>query len=127
MKCWFKLLDEELKKTGRANQFDRCQMEIPSVTLLMRCRTNGISGLCLVIGTIRLDESMQNQGWFKSFIKYCCEINPWDKVVIEDVENKYLLIFCQKHKFDEVSKRYQTSFIVNQKAIEAIDANEFCY
>lgn len=122
---WLKLVAEESKKNGRVRENDHCQMEKNGAIILMRCYTNDVPGLCLVIGTVNLEASLQNQGWFKAFLKYCCQINPWNDVAIEDVKNEHLLDFCKKHQFISVSERYKDSFIVNKQAILAMETKPF--
>ena len=70
MTKWLELAQAEYSKNNKVRNNDRCEMRADGITLLMRCQTNDVEGLCLVIATIYLDERLQSKGWFKSFLKY---------------------------------------------------------
>jgi hypothetical protein len=86
----------------------------------LRQSTNRYQGDCLAIHVVQLPEEIQNKGWFKSFLKLCCEANPWGDVVIEDVKNPYLLGFCKKINFTKLDEFYSDTFIVNTDAIMSL-------
>lgn len=65
---------------------DGVQIEDNGIIVGLRQRTNLYDGDCLTIHVVELPEEIQNKGWFKSFLKLCCESNPWNDVVIEDVK-----------------------------------------
>ena len=100
---------------------DGVQIEENGIIVGLRQRTNLYNGDCLTIHIVQLPEKIQNKGWFKSFLKLCCESNPWNDVVIEDVKNPYLLAFCQKHKFKVLDAFYPDTYIVNSKEIMALE------
>ena len=97
------------------------QIEENGIIVGLRQRTNLYNGDCLTVHVVQLPEKIQNKGWFKSFLKLCCESNPWIDVVIEDVKNPYLLAFCQKHKFKVLADFYPDTYIVNSEEIMALE------
>ncbi|WP_036798235.1 hypothetical protein [Photobacterium marinum] len=125
MENWITAVIKEYELNGEVRKHDRCNMISNGISLLMRCQTNDIDELCLVIATVRLDKSLQSQGWFKSFLSYCIDINPWDIVAIEDVDNPRLREFCKKNGFAPISKFFATSFIVNQQFMKTLAVKEF--
>ncbi|OED71332.1 hypothetical protein A143_17155 [Vibrio splendidus ZS-139] len=125
MDNWISAVIEENDLYGEVRKNDRCNMSISGISLLMRCQTNDIDELCLVIATVRLDKSLQSQGWFKSFLNYCIDINPWEIVAIEDVDNLRLREFCKDSGFAPISKFFSTSFIVNQQSMKSLTVKEF--
>ena len=100
---------------------DGVQIQENGIIVGLRQRTNLYSGDCLTIHVVQLPEEIQNKGWFKSFLKLCCESNPWNDVVIEDVKNPHLLAFCQKHNFKVLAEFYPDTYIVNSEEIMALD------
>lgn len=125
MEKWLKSVQDEYSKNKTVRKYDRCEMSADGITLLMRCQTNDVEGLCLVIGTVRLEKSLQSQGWFKSFLKYCVAINPWGKVAIEDVENLRLREYCTSMGFKPISNFFATSFIIDNDAVNSIEVKPF--
>lgn len=125
MERWISSVLEEYKLNQDVRNNDRCEMNAKGISLLMRCQTNHIDELCLVIATVRLDPSLQSQGWFKSFLSYCIDVNPWEKLVIEDVDNLRLREFCKNSGFKPVSHFFHTSFIVNHNIIKKINVKVF--
>lgn len=118
---WFKQLEQEpnnykLKthKMIRTNE----------LTVLLRSNTQGIDEKCLVIATITIEEKWRSKGLFKSFIKYLSEVNPWDRIIIEDIENTQLLAYFKKN-FNPVNKNYETSFIINSNDLEKLSSSFF--
>ena len=100
---------------------DGVQIEDNGIIVGLRQRTNLYDGDCLTIHVVELPEEIQNKGWFKSFLKLCCESNPWNDVVIEDVKNPHLLAFCQKHNFKVLAEFCPDTYIVNSEEIMALD------
>ncbi|GAB0109006.1 hypothetical protein [Pseudoalteromonas distincta] len=125
MERWLSSVLDEYKLNQEVRNNDRCEMSAKGISLLMRCQTNDIDELCLVIATVRLDSSLQSQGWFKSFLNYCVDINPWEKLAIEDVDNLRLRDFCKNSGFEPVSNFFATSFIVNQYFIKSLNVKVF--
>jgi len=60
------------------------QIQEKGIVVGLRQSTNRYQGDCLAIHVVQLPEEIQNKGWFKFFLKLCCEANPWGDVVIED-------------------------------------------
>ena len=125
MDKWIRAVLDEYKSTQMVRKHNRCNMSSNGISLLMRCQTEGVDELCLVIATIRLDNSLQSKGWSKSFLNYCININPWDKLVIEDVDNLRFRDFCKNSSFTPVSNFFSTSFIVNQAFIKNLKVETF--
>jgi hypothetical protein len=125
METWIGLVLEEYKLNQYVTKYDRCNIRSKGISLLMRCQTNDIDELCLVVGTIRLHESLQSQGFFKSFLNYCIDINPWEILAIEDVNNLRLRDFCRKSGFKPVSNFFPTSFIIDTNFIKSLCVKEF--
>jgi len=100
---------------------DGVQIEEKGIIVGLRQRTNLYNGDCLTIHVVQLPEEIQNKGWFKSFLKLCCESNPWNDVVIEDVKNPHLLAFCQKRNFKVLADFFPDTYIVNSEEIMALD------
>ncbi|MFW0560629.1 hypothetical protein ACN1BR_23760, partial [Enterobacter hormaechei] len=96
------------------------QIQEKGIVVGLRQSTNRYHGDCLTIHVVRLPEEIQNKGWFKSFLKLCCESNPWCDVVIEDVKNPYLLSFCKKLNFTVLDEFYPNTYIVNTDAIMSL-------
>jgi hypothetical protein len=126
MENWLISAIKEFKLNNNVKTHDRCEMRSEGITLLMRCQTNHIDELCLVIAAVRLEKSLQSQGWLKSFLSYCIEINPWKLLVIEDVDNLRLREFCKKSGFKPVSDFFSTSFIIDPDFIKSLQVHEFC-
>ena len=97
------------------------QIQEGGIVVVLRQSSNLYVGDCLTINNIQLPEEMQNKGWFKSFLKLCCISNPWNDVVIEDVKNPHLLVFCKKHDFTVIADFYPDTYIVNSERISALD------
>lgn len=97
------------------------QIEEMGIIVGLRQRTNLYDGDCLTIHVVQLPKEIQNKGWFKSFLKLCCESNPWRDVIIEDVKNPHLLEFCKKHNFEVLADFYPDTYIVNLGNILALD------
>jgi len=116
---------DEYKSNHVVRKNNRCNMNVKGISLLIRCQTEGVEEQCLVIGSVSLSDSMQSQGWFKSFLNYCIDINPWEKLVIEDVNNLRLREFCRNSGFKPVSNFFSTSFIVDQNFIKNLNVKEF--
>jgi hypothetical protein len=125
MEKWLQLVQNEYNKNHTVRNYDRCEMRADGITLLMRCQTNDIEGLCLVIATVCLEERLQSQGWFKSFLKYCIAINPWESVAIEDVNNLRLREYCIGMGFKSISDFFPTSYILHLDAVNRIEAKTF--
>ena len=100
--------------TNESSALERCELEESGIYVLIRRRTQGFHGNCLVIATVNLPEQLQNQGWLKSFLRNCCLISPWEKLIIEDVKNKILKQYCIKSGFKSLSSFYQDTFIINR-------------
>ncbi|EFD0233985.1 hypothetical protein QJC73_003528 [Salmonella enterica] len=96
------------------------QIQEKGIVVGLRQSTNCYEGDCLTIHVVKLPEEIQNKGWFKSFLKLCCESNPWCDVVIEDVKNPHLFEFCKKLNFTVIDKFYPDTFIVNTDAIMSL-------
>ena len=71
MEKWLSSVLDEYKSNEEVRKNNKCEMRAEGISLLMRCQTNDIHELCLVIATVRLDASLQSKGWFKSFLNYC--------------------------------------------------------
>ncbi|HHW8853364.1 TPA: hypothetical protein ACU3EY_001083 [Salmonella enterica] len=84
---------------------------------LLRPYTNKYNGFCLSICTVRLPAEIQGKGWFKSFLKLCCEINPWRDVILEDVGNEHLLSFCKRNNFQVLDPFYKTTYVIDKQAV----------
>ncbi|HAX5018271.1 TPA: hypothetical protein JZE36_004002 [Escherichia coli] len=106
---------------GMKEHRDGVQIEENGIIVGLRQRTNLYNGDCLTIHVVQLPEKIQNKGWFKFFLKLCCESNPWIDVIIEDVKNPYFLAFCQKHKFKVLADFYPDTYIVNSEEIMALE------
>ncbi|KGB10166.1 hypothetical protein DR73_4421 [Enterobacteriaceae bacterium ATCC 29904] len=114
---------DEIDQNGTSSvEFNRgVELADHGLVVLLRPYTNRYSGLCFSICTVRLPPEIQHKGWFKSFLKLCCELNPWNDVIIEDVENPYLLAFCKRNRFEIIDPFYKTTYIVNIQAIMALE------
>lgn len=99
---------------------DGVQIQERGITVGLRQSSNLYDGDCLSIHIVRLDEEIQNKGWFKSFLKLCCDYNPWKDVIIEDVKNPHLLAFFRKHDFKVLDKFYPDTYIVNADKIQVL-------
>jgi hypothetical protein len=124
LKRW---LDEIVKHRTNSDEFIHgVDLYDTELLALLRPYTNKYydnDGLCLSICSVRLPPEIQHKGWFKSFLKLCCELNPWKDVIIEDVENPHLLAFCKRHDFDVIDPFYKTTYIVNQGAIMELEVS----
>lgn len=100
---------------------DGVQIAENGIIVGLRQRTNLYNGDCLTIHVVQLPKEIQNKGWFKSFLKLCCESNPWSDVVIEDVKNPYLLEFCKKYNFKVLADFFPDTYIVNSEEVLALD------
>lgn len=97
------------------------QIQEKEIIVGLRQFTNLYDGDCLTIHIVQLPAEIQNKGWFKSFLKLCCESNPWNDVVIETVKNPHLLTFCEKYDFRVLDDFYPDTYIVNSENIIALD------
>jgi len=125
MKQWLIATQDEYNKNRYVRIYDRCEMKSEGLSLLMRCQTNDVDGLCLVIATVRLNEMLQSKGWFKSFLKFCVAINPWEKIAIEDVDNLRLREYCIRMGFEPVSEFFANSYIIDIDAVNRLEAKVF--
>jgi hypothetical protein len=96
------------------------QLEEDGIRIVLRQHTNRYPGDCLSIHAVDLPQSLQNRGWFKSFLVLCCQLNPWQDVILEDVKNPPLLSFCRRNDFTVLDDFYPDTFIVNQQKILSI-------
>ena len=97
------------------------QIHEKGIIVGLRHTTNLYNGDCLTIHIVQLPAEIQNKGWFKSFLKLCCESNPWNDVVIETVKNPHLLAFCEKLNFRVLDDFYPDTYIVNSENVIALD------
>ncbi|MGE4843483.1 hypothetical protein [Buttiauxella gaviniae] len=97
------------------------QIEENGIIVGLRQSSNLYPGDCLTIHVVQLPEEIQHKGWFKSFLKLCCESNPWSDVVIEDVKNPHLLTFCKKNDFRVLADFFPDTYIVNYENIMSLD------
>lgn len=91
------------------------QLEENGIRAVLRQYTNRHPVDCLAICAVDLPQSLQHRGWFKSFLVLCCQLNPWQDVIIEDVKNPHLHGFCQRNGFAVLDDFYPDTFIVNQQ------------
>lgn len=91
------------------------QLEDKGIRVVLRQYTNRHPVDCLTICAVDLPKGLQNRGWFKSFMVLCCQLNPWQDVIIEDVKNPHLHGFCQRNGFAVLDDFYPDTFIVNQQ------------
>lgn len=91
------------------------QLEEKGIRVVLRQYTNRHPVDCLTICAVDLPKGLQNRGWFKSFLGRCCQLNPWQDVIIEDVKNPHLRGFCQRNGFTVLHDFYPDTFIVNQQ------------
>lgn len=103
-------------------EWHSCEMHEDEIAVLVRDRTNGVTGRCLTVATVRLPEHMQSRGWFKSFLTDCCEQNPWPSLVIEDVENARLRGFLERLNCEVLNDFYRTTYVVNRAAVLELNA-----
>lgn len=111
---------EEILENGRnSSEFSRGVVLYDRYQLaLLRPYTNNYhKDFCLSICSVQLPDEIQGNGWFKSFLKLCCEINPWQDVILEDVGNKHLLSFCKRNNFQVLDSDYKTTYVVNKQAV----------
>ncbi|OCH14335.1 hypothetical protein A6E05_19210 [Aliivibrio sp. 1S165] len=120
MEMWLDLVD----KYG-VEEWASCDMEANGWKLLLRCRTNDIIGNCMVIATIRLDEELQHQGRLKSLLNYLSDVTPWSTIAIEQIENKDLIVFCEKYNFKQISTKFSDSFRIEKDKLIRFDVDEF--
>lgn len=97
------------------------QIEDNGIIVGLRQSINLYHGDCLTIHVVQLPAEIQHKGWFKSFLKLCCESNPWSDVVIEDVKNPHLLAFCKKHDFKVLADFFPDTYIVNSENVLKLD------
>lgn len=97
------------------------QIEEHGIIVVLRQSSNLYDGDCLTIHNVQLPEEIQHRGWFKAFLKLCCESNPWSDVVIEDVKNPHLLAFCKQYDFTVLADFYPDTYIVNRGRILSLD------
>ena len=95
------------------------QIQEKGIVVGLRQSTNRYHGDCLTIHVVRLPEEIQNKGWFKSFLKLCCESNPV-RCCNRRRENPYLLSFCKKLNFTVLDEFYPNTYIVNTDAIMSL-------
>jgi hypothetical protein len=100
---------------------DGVQIQENEIIVGLRQSTNLYNGDCLIIHIVQLPAEIQHKGWFKSFLKLCCESNPWDDVVIDTVKDPHLLAFCEKHNFRVLDDYHPNTYIVNSENIIALD------
>lgn len=91
------------------------QLEENGIRVVLRQYTNRYLHDCLAICAVDLPQSLKHRGWFKSFLVLCCQLNPWQDVIIEDVKNPHLHGFCQRNGFAVLDDFYPDTFIVNQQ------------
>ncbi|EBS6278942.1 hypothetical protein D4F70_05705 [Salmonella enterica subsp. enterica serovar Weltevreden] len=100
---------------------DGVQIEENGIIVGLRQSSNLYDGDCLTIHVVQLPEEIQHKGWFKSFLRLCCETNPWRDVVIESVENPHLRAFCKKHDFKVLADFFPDTYIVNSENVLKMD------
>jgi len=110
LKHWLSLAKADPDNNDRS--LDCCQLQDVEIRVLVRRRTQDFKGNCLVIATVDLPPQLQSQGWFKAFLKDCCIVNPWGTLILEDVNNKRLELYCIHSGFTQLSLRYNNTFIV---------------
>jgi hypothetical protein len=113
--CWLALACTET--LDHTSEWRNCELEEAGIRVLVRKkleRINETNMECLVIAAVEVPVPMQQNGWFKSFLSLCCEINPWDAVVIEDVENEHLQAFCERLGFIVFNPFFKTTYLVDK-------------
>ncbi|WIL44527.1 hypothetical protein QPJ96_22210 (plasmid) [Pantoea agglomerans] len=103
------------------------QLEENGIRVVLRQYTNRYSDDCLTICAVELPKDLQNRGWFKSFLVLCCQITPWQDVIIEDVKNPHLRGFCQRNGFAVLDDFYPDTFIVNQQKMLSMSVTPLSY
>ncbi|EKN4034342.1 hypothetical protein [Yersinia enterocolitica] len=115
LNLWLRFAQD--KKTYPNDEMCPWQLSENGIEVLVRYRTNGMDEPCLVLSTIRLPKEIQRKGWLKSFLTYCINVNPWEEIIIEDVENKDLFNFFKKLDFTIFDDFHSTTFMVNKQAV----------
>lgn len=117
-------LDEAVNlEQGSVGYNSGVQLEENGIRVLLRQYTNRYPDDCLSIHAVDLPESLQNRGWFKSFLVLCCHLNPWNDIIIEDVKNPHLIGFCERYGFTVLDKFYPDTFIVDQQRMLCTPVN----
>lgn len=99
---------------GLPSEWDRCELRAEGVAILLRNSTNDVLERCFVIATVQIELEAQRKGLFKAFLKECWRVNPWHRLVIEDVSNPHLTGFLQKINASKLSDFYPTTFEVHR-------------
>lgn len=111
-------LDEIIENGHNSSEYTHgVVLHDSDLAVRLRPYTNKYHGFCLSICAVRLPTEIQRKGWFKSFLKLCCEINPWHDVILEDVENEHLLSFCKRNHFQVLDPFYDTTYVVNKETV----------
>lgn len=122
LKCWLSLISTET--LDNTSGWRNCQLEKDGIRVLVRKKQDFIDGTCkecLVIAAVKIPGPLQNKGWFKSFLSLCCAVNPWDAIVIEDVENEYLRRFCVRLDFRVFDPFFKTTYLVNEARFQELN------
>lgn len=113
-----------LNQESRLGQdtFDNCEIRESEIAVLLRSRTNCVADKCFVIAAIRLPEQVQHKGWFKSFLTECCKVNPWSKLIIEDVDNPNLRNFLESLNSVVLNDFFKTTYVVPKANVLRLNA-----
>ena len=120
-KRWLELQQKEPRLWGS------CDFEVQDIRLLFRNYTNDIGEYCLTIASVYIAEEIQNQGVFKSLLKYVVKKSPRQVIAIEDINNPILQNFCIKYDFKPISSRYSNSFHINKDELCQFQVDKFQY
>lgn len=102
---------------GSSYLHKQCELSEGGASVLLRNSTNGVEGFCLVIATVRLEPEAHRKGWFKALLHLCLTINPWPRLIIEDVENPHLREFLERIGGVRLSDFYPSTFEIPRSSI----------
>ena len=107
---------------GQSGQWANCELREKGATVLVRSGTNCVHGSCLVVATVQIEPEAQRKGLFKAFLASCWQLNPWHRLVIEDVANPNLRSFLLRAGAYVFCDFYPTTFEVPRASLAQFSA-----
>ncbi len=119
LELWLRLAQSPNGQTG---QWANCELREEGVVVLVRSGTNCVPSPCLVVATIQVKPEAQGKGLFKAFLARCWHLNPWPRLVIEDVANPNLRSFLLRVGAYVFCDFYPTTFEVPRSSLAQFSA-----
>jgi hypothetical protein len=117
--AWIKLTNNPTWGPG----FRNIWLEKKGLRVYVRKSRRSIGGIpiqCLDIASVELQTRQRGKGRFTSFLQHVANINPWDAIYFESVNNEWLWDSFRRRGYYEIKNPSAPSFLFfTNKSVEA--------